>query len=157
MPISLSVNDLAAIEYAAAPLERDRKDAFVTAVLAALEDSARARKTQFMPAPTIMRAAPMAISMATASHGGMGFRAVLGVWATPHVTTAGSRAQWVSYTQYPAVNNSPSRRRAWPPSLGTAGRDAPALSAPARTAVVSGLRPARITMAIGAIETAAAQ
>jgi hypothetical protein len=38
MPISLSAIDLAAIEYAAAPLERDRKDAFVTAVLAALED-----------------------------------------------------------------------------------------------------------------------
>jgi hypothetical protein len=37
MPVSLSASELALIHHAAAPLERDRKDAFVTAVLAALE------------------------------------------------------------------------------------------------------------------------
>jgi hypothetical protein len=37
MPVSLSASELALIHHAAAPLERDRQDAFVTAVLAALE------------------------------------------------------------------------------------------------------------------------
>jgi hypothetical protein len=37
MPISLSANELSLIHRAAAPLERGRQDAFVAAVLAALE------------------------------------------------------------------------------------------------------------------------
>jgi hypothetical protein len=38
MPVSLSVSELALIHHAAAPLDRDRQDAFVTALLAALEE-----------------------------------------------------------------------------------------------------------------------
>jgi hypothetical protein len=37
MPISLSANEMAMIERAAAPLDRDRRDAFIEAVMAALE------------------------------------------------------------------------------------------------------------------------
>jgi hypothetical protein len=37
MPVSLSASELALIHHAAAPLDRDRRDAFIEAVLAALE------------------------------------------------------------------------------------------------------------------------
>jgi hypothetical protein len=37
MPVSLSASELAMIECAAAPLDRTRRDAFIGAVLAALE------------------------------------------------------------------------------------------------------------------------
>ena len=37
MPVSLSASELALIHHAAAPLDRNRRDAFIEAVLAALE------------------------------------------------------------------------------------------------------------------------
>jgi hypothetical protein len=37
MSISLSANEMAMIERAAAPLDRNRRDAFIEAILAALE------------------------------------------------------------------------------------------------------------------------
>ena len=67
MPVSLSANEMAMIERAAAPLDRDRQDAFVTAVLAALEScpelgpgvvhrAIRATQRQYWdPPPTLVR------------------------------------------------------------------------------------------------------
>jgi hypothetical protein len=37
MPVSLSASELALIHHAAAPLDRNRRDAFIEAVMAALE------------------------------------------------------------------------------------------------------------------------
>jgi hypothetical protein len=39
MPVSLSASELAMIERGAAPLDRNRRDAFIEAVLAALKPS----------------------------------------------------------------------------------------------------------------------
>ena len=95
----------------------------VLAVMVRSSDGPRSyQKTQFIPAPTIMpaasSAAPMAISMATADHGGMGFRAALGVLAMAHVTTSplarpryASRRGWRGVGAHSPVAHGPAGMR----------------------------------------------
>jgi hypothetical protein len=64
------------------------------------------QKTQFIPAPTIMpaarSAAPMAISMATADHGGMGFRAAcFGHGTCDHFPPWRGRGPFLTFPQRP--------------------------------------------------------